>query len=252
MGGALDELTNFDASLIHRTPMLLQEGQSRTTGVDLRLAVSLAAVAGAINAASFKAVGFFSANMTGNVSSLSDHVALGDWAMAATFMAIVAAFILGSFSSTILIETGRRRGLRGVFAYSILVEGLLLAALGVSDLVIPAIHTTSALIVGLSFLMGLQNATSTLISNARVRTTHVSGMATDLGIEGALLVDRAASNKEIVRARFVLHGTTLIAFLLGGVIGVLGYASAGDVVFIAVAAILIVIAAPFISRLRSA
>jgi uncharacterized membrane protein YoaK (UPF0700 family) len=33
------------------------------------------------------------------------------------------------------------------------------------------------------FLMGLQNAVVTRISNARVRTTHVSGTATDIGIE---------------------------------------------------------------------
>jgi uncharacterized membrane protein YoaK (UPF0700 family) len=41
----------------------------------------------------------------------------------------------------------------------------------------------SILILGLSFLMGIQNAVVPRISDARVRTTHVSGMSTDIGIE---------------------------------------------------------------------
>ncbi|WP_200847882.1 DUF1275 family protein [Rhizobium sp. 18055] len=58
--------------------MLIRQGADRDELAD-RLATSLAAVAGALNAAAFYAVGFFSANMTGNVSLLSDHVAIGDW-----------------------------------------------------------------------------------------------------------------------------------------------------------------------------
>ncbi len=52
--------------------MLIKEGESRSSEIDSRLAVSLAAIAGAVNAATFRAAGFFSANMTGNVSSVSD------------------------------------------------------------------------------------------------------------------------------------------------------------------------------------
>ncbi|MGO8462711.1 DUF1275 family protein, partial [Rhizobium ruizarguesonis] len=45
------------------------------------------------------------------------------------------------------------------------------------------------LVPGLAFLMGLQNAVVKRISDARVRTTHVSGMATDLGIELGIAFD---------------------------------------------------------------
>ncbi|MEJ1975184.1 MAG: DUF1275 family protein [Acetobacteraceae bacterium] len=47
---------------------------------DRRLACSLAAIAGALNAAGFYAVGFYSSHMTGNTSSIADNLALGDLA----------------------------------------------------------------------------------------------------------------------------------------------------------------------------
>ena len=56
--------------------MLTREGSNRNELIDRRLAAYLAAVAGALNAAAFSAVGFFSANMTGNV--LPETVIFGE------------------------------------------------------------------------------------------------------------------------------------------------------------------------------
>ncbi|MCP5810116.1 DUF1275 domain-containing protein, partial [Klebsiella pneumoniae] len=74
-------------------------------------------------------------------------------------------------------------------AYSILVEACLLALLGLADIWLLTVWRPPLLILGLAFLMGLQNATVTRISDARVRTTHVSGMATDIGIELGIAFD---------------------------------------------------------------
>src|ERR1700733_12935132 len=62
------------------------------------------------------------------------------------------------------ISAGRRRGLRGVYAYVILSEGALLPALGCADLWLLAKWRESTLVLGLAFLMGLQNAVVTRIS----------------------------------------------------------------------------------------
>lgn len=64
-----------------RARVLVHEGAERDAVADRRLGCSLAAVAGAVNAAGFLAVGYYSANMTGNVSTLATalhagHVAL--------------------------------------------------------------------------------------------------------------------------------------------------------------------------------
>lgn len=82
--------------------------------------------------------------------------------------------------------------------------------------------------------MGLQNAVVTRISNARVRTTHVSGTATDIGIEMAMLIDilrrqESPSEATAYLDRLKLHALTIAGFLVGGIVGIwawslLGYA----------------------------
>lgn len=89
--------------------MLIRQGHERNEQIDRKLASCLAAIAGALNAAAFYAVGFFSANMTGNISTFSDHIAVGAWISTLFYLAIIVTFILGATVSTLLINAGRRR-----------------------------------------------------------------------------------------------------------------------------------------------
>lgn len=223
--------------------MLIHEGDQRSPAIDVKLAILLAAVAGALNASGFQAAGFFSANMTGNVSSLSDQIGLGHFGVSGMFIALILAFVTGAFCSGLLIEAGRRRGIRGIYAYSILLEAALLAGLAIADLTLPTFGT--GLLIALSFIMGLQNAATTRISDARVRTTHVSGMATDIGLGLASL---AYGNGP---QRLKLHLSTLAAFLLGGIGGVVIYLTIGGWLMLVVALILLIIALPEVRRART-
>lgn len=224
--------------------MLIQVGEKRTVAFDLRLAIWLALAAGAVNAAGFRSLGYFSANMTGNVSAMSDMLALRQWIVAAGLFALLAAFIFGAFISAVLIEAGRRRQIRGIYALSILLEALLLLALTVFELTLPQSVSAMVMLAGLSFLMGLQNAATTRISDARVRTSHVSGIATDIGIELAALLDRKNDTKPIMRSRLKLHSATLLSFFGGGVAGVLGYEWIGPYVFAVVSVFLLALSLP--------
>lgn len=233
--------------------MLIRQGISRTDATDRRLACTLAAVAGALNTAAFYAVGFFSANMTGNVSALSDHAARGEWLTGIFYLLIVVIFVLGASSSTLLINAGRRRQLRSIYAVTILIEGVLLIALGLVELWMSPSQKGPVLILGLSYLMGLQNAVVTHISNARVRTTHVSGMSTDIGIELSMLFDIARGKEEPAeatqyRSRLRLHTQTVLSFLAGGVVGVLLYQVIGNQLLFVAGAVLITIAAMAVAR----
>ncbi|MBB3146907.1 uncharacterized membrane protein YoaK (UPF0700 family) [Phyllobacterium trifolii] len=151
--------------------MLIQEGASRTTRIDLMLAAILSFVAGTVNSAGYFAFGYFSANMTGNVSLISDHISLGQFLVAAAFASIVVLFILGA---SLFIQLGKRNNWRRVYALTLFAEACLLLIVGALD-----IHGSGPLIgtmiVGiLSFTMGIQNAASTRISTGRVRThTHL-------------------------------------------------------------------------------
>lgn len=205
--------------------MLITTEDARSFSADSRLACTLAAAAGALNTAAFEIVGFFSANMTGNVSSLSDHLAKANPGAGLFFLSIVCLFIAGSVVSTLVINSGRRRNIRTIYAFVILAEGAALVGLGVTESFFAPDSPGVLLVMSLSFLMGLQNAVVTRISNARVRTTHVSGTATDIGIELAMLYEvlrRKASPKEapLYLDRLRLHGLTLLSFLAGGVAGI--------------------------------
>lgn len=198
--------------------MLIREGDARSQSIDLRLAAILSSVAGALNAAGFELAGVFSANMTGNISAMADRLARGAFGYGLLFAGVVATFIFGAFLAGICIEIGKRRKLRSIYAQLVFAEGLLLLAVGVADILDLLTLDGMQLIFVLSFALGLQNATTTRISRARVRTTHISGMATDVGLAIAALT---ATNRDraIYLGQLALHGSTIGAFLVGGVIG---------------------------------
>jgi uncharacterized membrane protein YoaK (UPF0700 family) len=219
--------------------MLISEGDKRTFRIDGQLAVLFAAIAGALNAAGFQAAGFFSANMTGNASSFSDHMALGDWPMAGLFALFIATFILGAMVSGLLIQWGGARGSRAKYAYGIVLEGTVVLLLGGAHL-LGVLHPYG-LILGLSFAMGIQNAATTRISNARVRTTHVSGMATDIGLGLAGLLGAGTRDAEAT-ARLKLYGGAMAAFIFGGILGVAAYLATGGLLFVGMGLVLLTVA----------
>ena len=233
--------------------MLIRQGDARDSRLDRKLAFALAAVAGGLNAAAFHEVGFFSANMTGNVSALSSLLAMGQWANGLCYLAIILAFITGAMVSTLAIGAGLRRAIVTIYARVILGEAALLALLGVSRMALDRAAGVPLLIIGLAFLMGLQNAIVTHISNARVRTTHISGMSTDIGIGLARMLDilrgkaGPADRGEII-PRLSLHTGTVLSFLLGGVAGVLAWRIVGDLCFVIAGLVLAAIAATSMRR----
>jgi uncharacterized membrane protein YoaK (UPF0700 family) len=229
--------------------MLFRGGVFRSDRVDRRVACSLAAIAGALNTAGFSIVGLYSSNMTGNVSALANSLAVRDFANAATYLALVTIFIAGAAVSTFLINVGRQRRFPAAYALNLVIEAALLTGLGYADLWLPDVMRGPLLAFGLSFLLGLQNALVTRISNARIRTTHVTGMVTDIGIELGNIA--ASRGKAFNQRRLRLHAQTVGSFLAGGLIGVWGYSVGGAYFFFTVALLLLLLATPAIlGRLR--
>ena len=93
----------------------------------------------------------------------------------------------------------------------------------------------------------MEIATVTQITDARVRTTHVTGMVTDIGIGLANLLERSA---QVDRPKLRLHLVTVAAFLGGGILGVLLYRWLGTTLLLVVAALLAALAIPGISTAR--
>lgn len=223
--------------------MLGKTGAARTARIDLTLAAVLSFAAGALNAVGFTIAGSFTANMTGNVSMLAEELAAGRLMLALSFGGLVVAFVAGATAAALAIQWGEARGMRAIYALAILGEGLLVLFLGAALLHWPGSAKDTHTVIVLSFALGVQNAVTTVISRARVRTTHVSGMATDLGIELAAMVGPQDARREAL-PKLGLHGLTLACFTLGGVLGALGYAMIGDPLFLGAGTVLIAVALP--------
>ncbi|WP_417475310.1 YoaK family protein [Leisingera sp.] len=201
--------------------MLIHVGEERNGRIDRYLAAALSSMAGALNAVGFLMARSFTANMTGNVSAFADEVAQGSWRASLSFLLLLALFVGGAALAGAFVTFGEQRGIRSIYAAAIAVEGVVVLALGV--LLSASAGTSNMFLVGiLSLVMGLQNAVTSLISRSRVRTTHVSGMATDIGISLAAVIMPGRSREEAL-PKLALHVLTLSAFALGGVAGALLY-----------------------------
>ncbi len=230
----------------------------RSTVANRHLGVSLAFVAGGANAGAFLAVRQYTSHMTGIVSTMADSLALGDTPVALASAGALLSFILGAMTSAMMINFARRRSLLSTYSLPLLLEAALLLIFGVLGARLTSIHALfiPATVMLLCFTMGLQNAVITKISQAEIRTTHMTGVITDLGIElGKLLywnrVHRAAEPVLADRVRLTTLVLLLLAFVTGGSLGALGFKAVGFLATIPLALILVVLSLiPVIDDLR--
>ncbi len=230
----------------------------RSTEANLRLGASLCIVAGAINAGGFLAVGHYTSHMTGVLSSIADHLVLGELGLAIAGLAALTAFVGGAMTTAWMVNWCLRRRLRSAFARPLLLEAGLLLVFGIFG---AAINVFASLFMPLTvlvlcFIMGLQNAVITKISNAEIRTTHVTGLMTDIGIElGKMLYfNRVDSPTKVVanRRKLRIHVTLVSFFFMGGVLGALGFKTWGYVTSVPLAVLLLLLASgPVAHDIRS-
>lgn len=229
----------------------LASAHRRAEANDVVLAVVLAFVAGAVNAGGFFAVGQYTSHMTGVVSALADNLALGSAAVAAQLTGMLAAFTIGAAASAVLINWARRVDPERQYALPLALEGVMIlafGALGAASPSGPVFFAAGAIL--LCFILGLQNATITKISSARMRTTHLTGMVTDIGIElgkAAFASLEGAQARAAVQTDWVKLGllTRIVGiYFLGGLGGALAFATVGFWFTVPLAALLFVLSVP--------
>ena len=217
----------------------------RTTQANTRLGVTLTFVAGATNAGGFLAVGQYTSHMTGVVSNIADAIVLGHVVLALGSLCMVLAFLGGAMCTAVLVNWGLRQSLRSAYGLPLLLESMLLLIFGLFG---GAISLAGSIFVPLTvlllcFIMGLQNAVITKISNAEIRTTHVTGLLTDFGIElGKLVYVNASHDPNPVlanRQKLKLQGKLIASFLVGGLVGAMGFKQAGFIMSLPLALVLL-------------
>ena len=235
------------------TQMQQLTGVQRTSQGNRWLGYLLAFNAGALNAGGFMVLQVYTSHMTGFVSTLADQLVLGNTALVLGAMGALLAFGAGAACAAIMVHWARHRQLHSTYALPLLLQAGLMLLFGLVGAVTMDWHTWFAVpltVLLLSFMMGVQNATLTKMSQASVRTTHMTGVVTDLGMElGKLLYwNRSGPDApQYVRAntaRMALLSGLLGLFLLGGVVGAWSFQHWGFVCVLPLAVAVMAVSLP--------
>ncbi|MFL5606377.1 MAG: YoaK family protein [Gemmatimonadaceae bacterium] len=169
----------------------------------------LAGSAGFVNAVLLSFFQVPVSHMSGAVSHLGVAIASRPISEALGALTIIAAFFLGSVVSGVLV--GRDTPLPGRrYALVLLIQGLSLAAAGSC-----LYARVSAGVPLAAFACGVQNAMSSSYYGLAIRTTHVTGMVTDLGV----IVGHWLRHRRFSRWKAIVLSTMTGAFLAGGILG---------------------------------
>lgn len=219
----------------HEEAMFRHEGAQRTFRHNQYLAGYLAMIAGIVNSAGFVLIGSFTSHVTGNVGRFADDLALGR-PIAPLALVLVIAYYAGAVASSMALESGDAARPR-IYSLLLFLEAVLLGAFALLSHLMntqnSAYLDVQALLLCLA--MGMQNSFVTRLSGAVVRTTHLTGVVTDLGIEtarwfrywrasitahtGVRLIVGSASPERPSAPRALLLLTITGAFVVGSMIG---------------------------------
>ena len=182
----------------------------------------LACSAGAVNGFAFITSQQFVTHVTGTITRVGlewPHVGL-----AAEYVAIVASFIAGAVASVTWIHARAYRGKQPRWATPLLSVAFILAAVAIGGhwgLFGPFMGQLAAdqppfiLLSALAFSMGLQNAAVASTTGLAVRTTHLTGPATDLGIHLGAAIFATGDHRRAAFKGAVLRFGKIVAFMLG-------------------------------------
>ena len=194
----------------------------------------LSFLAGNVNAGGFLSAGRFVSHVTGFATLFGVGIADGNFDQAAGILAIPAFFLAGAMISAYLIDHRFQKGQRPHYDWVMLIEFTCLVAVALlghfrffgvfgGSLKLKEDFILLAL---LCLACGLQNGAVTTGTGASVRTTHLTGLTTDLGIGLVRVWGMPHSGKDFrreVRSNWLRIGT-IISFAAGSVVAAVLFA----------------------------
>lgn len=196
--------------------MFRHQGKSRTLKHNLRIATILSFVAGMVNVTGFLAIKQLTTNVTGHFALFIYDVANFEFWKGTIYFFYILSFLFGSFLSSFLIEIFRENKKLNVFVLPTIIESVILISIALLSNFFEIKHPNLIACL-LLFTMGLQNSYVTKISNAIVRTTHLTGLFTDLGIEiSQLFFPKLNPNRDELKATIKLRVYIILFFFAGG------------------------------------
>ena len=201
--------------------MFRHQGKNRTFIHNLRLAILLSFVAGIVNITGVLSIHTLTTNVTGHFAYFAEEVMMQNYAAAFTFLVLTIFFLFGAFTSNFLTELIAKKHPNLSHVIPISLEMVILLSIGFFGL-----QTELSSIEGkwiafsMLFAMGIQNAMVTKISQATVRTTHLTGLFTDLGIElSQLFFYKKPEETKKLKTSIFLRLSIISFFFIGCVSG---------------------------------
>jgi uncharacterized membrane protein YoaK (UPF0700 family) len=180
-------------------------------------AVSLAIVAGYVNVVVLGVFHVPVSHMSGAVSRLSIDLASRDLADFQVVLSIVAGFLFGAVVSGIVIG-GRKLVPGRRYGVALLIEG---AVLALSTLLLRRGYAPGITLAAIA--CGIQNAMASSYFGLVIRTTHVTGIVTDIGV----MIGHWIRHRTVRLWKLYLLASILTGFFVGGILGAWGYTALG-------------------------
>lgn len=223
--------------------MLRKFSNSRTLGDNIRLGVLTAFSAGMVNVVSLLLFLSFSSNVTGYFAIVAAEIVKGNWYQVAIVFAWIFLFFLGGFVANFMVIHFKKRNTYFAHSMPISLEILCLLTVGIyGDFFYrETLVETEILLALMLFAMGLQNGLTASISNFAVKTTHLTGTTTDLGILFSMFTKQEFRENPALRGRAWLLSSIMAAYVFGAVIAGVMYFHIGFKLFYVVSLFLVVV-----------
>jgi len=182
--------------------------------------------AGAVNASALYACNTFVTHVTGTVTQLGAEVAR--LTLMLDFGLVLLCFISGAMLSGLLINGRSYRGKRPLYALPLWITFTIVTFAGIGGhfgilgkFGGEVAHPIDFVLLSiLSFAMGLQNAAVATSTGLLVRTTHLTGPATDLGIHLVELFFVKGDDLSRARNNAMLRAGKIFSFACGAALAV--------------------------------
>lgn len=223
--------------------MLREVPGQRSLKKNLMLASSTASVAGMTNVVGVMAFLSFVSNITGHVATLAGKITEQDLSEVYTVAYWLFMFFFGAFVSNFIVKSLDYKSTYIAHGSPIVLEILILLGVAIygNDVYNGSDFQREAITGAVLFCMGLQNGLVSRISGGLIKTSHLTGMVTDLAAELSELVHPYAETTRTLKEKIYIRVSVLSFFIFGGILGGLMFNMIGMATFFVIPMVLLTI-----------
>jgi uncharacterized membrane protein YoaK (UPF0700 family) len=201
--------------------MLRESKEDRTLKENLMLASSTALSSGITNVAGMIAFMSFTTNITGHVANLAKHIVDQNVGEIIVFLIWLLCFFAGAFIASFIVRSYKHTSYYKAHALPVILEMIVLLFVAIygHNFYEETTFEREVVIGAIIFSMGLQNSLVSTVSGGLIKSSHLTGLFTDLGGDIAEWIHPRAEKSTAVKNKIYIRLTILGFYLIGAVLG---------------------------------